>query len=175
MINKFKENLDRLNIKINVQKVDFLKAKFTEKYDSILLDAPCSALGTFKRNPDVTLKIDQSKIKMHQKKQIQMIEKSLKIPTDAHVFFSLKEDNTNLKGLGRHNDTQHNLIVCVDGSFDIKVYGDEILEKTMNNGDAIFVPRKIDHEIIPLTKRLSVSFPMAPHHTFFQTREWVKL
>jgi len=105
----------------------------------------------------------------------EQLEKSLKIPTDAHIFFSLKEDNTNLKGLGKHNDTQHNLIVCVDGSFDIKVYGDEILEKTMNSGDAIFVPRKIDHEIIPLTKRLSVSFPMAPHHTFFQTREWVKL
>ncbi len=78
-INKFKENLDRLNIKINIQKIDFLKAKFTQKYNSILLDAPCSALGTFRRNPDVTLKIDQSKIKKHQKIQIQMIEKSLKI------------------------------------------------------------------------------------------------
>ena len=44
-----------------------------------MLDAPCSALGTFRRNPDVTLKIDQSKIKKHQKIQIQMIEKSLKI------------------------------------------------------------------------------------------------
>ena len=69
-INKFKENLNRLNIKINIQKVDFLKAKFTQKYNSILLDAPCSALGTFRRNPDVTLKIDQSKIKKHQKIQI---------------------------------------------------------------------------------------------------------
>ena len=78
-INKFKENLNRLNIKINIQKIDFLKAKFTQKYNSILLDAPCSALGTFRRNPDVTLKIDQFKIKKHQKIQIQMIEKGLKI------------------------------------------------------------------------------------------------
>lgn len=78
-IDKFKENLNRLNIKINIQKKDFLKAKFTQKYNSILLDAPCSALGTFRRNPDVTVKIDQSKIKKHQKIQIQMLEKSLKI------------------------------------------------------------------------------------------------
>ena len=78
-INKFKENLDRLNIKINIQKIDFLKAKFTQKYNSILLDAPCSALGTFRRNPDVALKISQSKIKKHQKIQIKMIEKSLRI------------------------------------------------------------------------------------------------
>ena len=76
---KFKENLSRLGIKINIQKIDFLKKKFTEKFNSILLDAPCSALGTFRRNPDVTVKIDQSQIKKQQKLQIEMIEKSLKI------------------------------------------------------------------------------------------------
>ncbi len=56
-INKFKENIDRLDIKINVQKFNYLEKKFTNKYNSILLDAPCSALGTFRRNPDVTVKI----------------------------------------------------------------------------------------------------------------------
>lgn len=106
----------------------------------------------------------------------QQLENILNIPADAHIFFSLKEKETNLKGLGKHNDTQHNLIVCVDGSFIIKVYGDDhILEERMNNGDIVFVPKDTDHEVIPLTKRLSVSFPMAPHHTFFQTREWINL
>ena len=78
-IDKFKNNLSRLKIKMNVQKIDFLKKKFSNKYNSILLDAPCSALGTFRRNPDVTLKIEPSIIKKHQKTQIEMIEKSLKI------------------------------------------------------------------------------------------------
>ena len=78
-IHKFKENINRLNLKINIQQIDFLKKKFTSKYDSILLDAPCSALGTFRRNPDVTVKIDKPIIKKQQKTQIQMIEKSLKI------------------------------------------------------------------------------------------------
>ena len=78
-LKKFNENLSRLKIKINIQEVDFLKNKFNNKFNSILLDAPCSALGTFRRNPDVTVKIDKSMIKKHQKIQIEMIEKSLKI------------------------------------------------------------------------------------------------
>jgi len=78
-LKKLNENLSRLKIKINIQKVDFLNNKFNNKYNSILLDAPCSALGTFRRNPDVTVKIDKPMIKKHQKIQIEMIEKSLKI------------------------------------------------------------------------------------------------
>ena len=78
-LKKFNENISRLKIKINIQEVDFLKNKFNNKFNSILLDAPCSALGTFRRNPDVTVKIDKSMIKKHQKIQIEMIEKSLKI------------------------------------------------------------------------------------------------
>ena len=66
-IDKFEENISRLNIKMNIQKIDFLKKKFNDKFNSILLDAPCSALGTFRRNPDVTVKVDQSQMKKHQK------------------------------------------------------------------------------------------------------------
>ncbi len=78
-INKFKENLNRLNIKINIHKVDFLKKKFADKFNSILLDAPCSALGTFRRNPDVTIKVAEPEMKKYQKVQIEMLNKSLKI------------------------------------------------------------------------------------------------
>ena len=78
-INKFYENLRRLKLKVNIKKIDFLKEKFLDKFNSILLDAPCSALGTFKRNPDVTKKVEQAQIKKHQKTQIEILEKSLKI------------------------------------------------------------------------------------------------
>jgi len=102
----------------------------------------------------------------------QQLENTLNIPTDAHIFFSLNK--INLKGFGKHNDAQHNLIVCVDGSFIIKVYGDDYtLEEKMNNGDAVFVPKGVDHEVIPLTKRLSVSFPMNPKHKILQDRSWL--
>ena len=68
-----------MKLKVNIKKIDFLKEKFLYKFNSILLDAPCSALGTFKRNPDVTKKVEQAQIKKHQKTQIEILEKSLKI------------------------------------------------------------------------------------------------
>ena len=78
-IEKFKENLKRLNLDINIQKKDFLKIKFNEKFSSILLDAPCSALGTFRRNPDVIYKINSKSLLAKQKLQIQLANKALKI------------------------------------------------------------------------------------------------
>ena len=85
-IDKFEENISRLNIRMNIQKIDFLKKKFNNKFNSILLDAPCSALGTFRRNPDVTVKVDQSQIKKHQKTQLEMVEKSLKMLNKSGIL-----------------------------------------------------------------------------------------
>lgn len=68
-----KENLTRLskNNNVNVFKHD-LTLPLTGKFNKIILDAPCSALGTIRRNPDIkvirkpediqTIKILQSKI-----------------------------------------------------------------------------------------------------------------
>jgi len=78
-IKKFKENISRLNLDIKIIQKDFLKSSFPKKYESILLDAPCSALGTFRRNPDVASKIDEKKLLSNQKIQVAMIEKSLKL------------------------------------------------------------------------------------------------
>ena len=76
---KFKKNLKRLGLNIKIQKKDFLKLTISQKIPSILLDAPCSALGTFRRNPDVASKINQSKLKRNQKIQIQMLDKAINI------------------------------------------------------------------------------------------------
>ena len=80
---KFKQNLKRLNLDINIQKKDFLKLTINQSICSILLDAPCSALGTFRRNPDVASKINQSKLKQNQKIQLQMLDKAIQI-IDEH-------------------------------------------------------------------------------------------
>jgi len=74
---KFKQNLKRLGLNIKIQKKDFLKLTINQSISSILLDAPCSALGTFRRNPDVASKINQSKLKRNQKIQIQMLDKAI--------------------------------------------------------------------------------------------------
>ena len=78
-INKMHENLKRLHLKIPIIKIDFLNFNEGSKYSSILLDAPCSSLGTFRRNPDVIHKINSKSLLAKQKKQIQLADKALKI------------------------------------------------------------------------------------------------
>ena len=71
-----------------INKVSFssLKLKFNKSVPSILLDAPCSALGTFRRNPDVASKINQSKLKRNQKIQIQMLDKAINILNENGII-----------------------------------------------------------------------------------------
>ena len=52
-INKLKENLKRLNYNIKIKNIDALSLNENEKYNIVVLDAPCSALGTIRRNPEI--------------------------------------------------------------------------------------------------------------------------
>ncbi len=78
-IKKFRQNVTRLKLNLKISQRDFLNFNDKKKYQSILLDAPCSALGTFRRNPDVITKIEDKKIQNNHKIQFEMIEKSLNL------------------------------------------------------------------------------------------------
>ncbi len=110
-IKKFKENISRLNLDIKIIQKDFLKTSDTKIYDSILLDAPCSALGTFRRNPDVASKIDEKKLLSNQKIQVAMIEKSLKLLEKGGIL---------------------SYIVCTFHPFETMSVIDKILQKHQN-------------------------------------------
>tara|TARA_B100000900_G_scaffold415297_1_gene444666 strand:+ start:1931 stop:3247 length:1317 start_codon:yes stop_codon:yes gene_type:complete len=64
-----KENLERLNIKsVKVFKADAIKLfeikpNYINYFDKILLDVPCSGIGTLSRNPDARWKLSINKIK----------------------------------------------------------------------------------------------------------------
>ena len=47
------ENLRRLGLAARVEPADILKWAPGEKFDAVLLDAPCSATGTIRRHPDI--------------------------------------------------------------------------------------------------------------------------
>ncbi|PPR11193.1 MAG: Ribosomal RNA small subunit methyltransferase B [Alphaproteobacteria bacterium MarineAlpha11_Bin1] len=49
------ENLRRLKLTATVVEADLLTWKTDQQYDSILLDAPCTATGTIRRHPDIPI------------------------------------------------------------------------------------------------------------------------
>jgi 16S rRNA (cytosine967-C5)-methyltransferase len=69
-----KDNAQRLDLKSKIEIVceDALKWQSKSAFDAILLDAPCSATGTLRRNPDVLWLKDQSDLK-----KLQDLQKSL--------------------------------------------------------------------------------------------------
>jgi len=52
-LERLRANLDRTNMDAELIAADALKWKTPRQFDAILLDAPCSATGTFRRHPEV--------------------------------------------------------------------------------------------------------------------------
>jgi 16S rRNA (cytosine967-C5)-methyltransferase len=52
-LGRLRENLDRTNLDASLVEADALQWEAGRMYDSILLDAPCSATGTYRRHPEV--------------------------------------------------------------------------------------------------------------------------
>jgi 16S rRNA (cytosine967-C5)-methyltransferase len=52
-LGRLRENLARTHLKATLVEADALKWEPKEEVDAILLDAPCSATGTFRRHPEV--------------------------------------------------------------------------------------------------------------------------
>jgi 16S rRNA (cytosine967-C5)-methyltransferase len=52
-LGRLRDNLDRTNLSAKLIKADALKWAPDRQFDAILLDAPCSATGTYRRHPEV--------------------------------------------------------------------------------------------------------------------------
>lgn len=61
-LGKVRQNLDRTGLKAEIVKANALEWEPEEKFDVILLDAPCTATGTCRRHPDVIHRIGDRQI-----------------------------------------------------------------------------------------------------------------
>ena len=86
-------NLERLNIKsVKTFKADattliYTKPDFLSYFDKILIDAPCSGIGTFARNPDIRWSLSKDKIN-----KLILLQDRLYMLNKLKFHFFLKEE-----------------------------------------------------------------------------------
>lgn len=88
-LNLLKKNLSRLAItNVKVIESDAMEYKDEEKFDKILLDVPCSGIGTLTKKPDIKWRRDISDIRKLSELQPKLLEKgaSLLKPGGELVF-----------------------------------------------------------------------------------------
>ena len=74
-----KKNLKRLNFKAKITNFDFEKIEENKKYDFIVVDAPCSSIGTIRKNPELLFRKVEPNIVKLIRTQKSMLNKASKI------------------------------------------------------------------------------------------------
>ena len=73
------QNLKRLNMKANLKINNFLNFMDNIFFDLIILDAPCSSIGTIRRNPEIFFKKKSPDLNILNRLQYSLLEKSAKV------------------------------------------------------------------------------------------------
>ena len=74
-----KANLNRLNFNNKIKNCNALDIPEHEKFDVIILDSPCSGVGTLRRNPEILFKKKPPDLNLLKKIQIDLINKAAKL------------------------------------------------------------------------------------------------
>ncbi len=105
-----KSNLKRLKFEAKILNEDFINFKFKERFDVIILDAPCSSVGTIRKNPEIFFKNNEPDFRnlLHIQEEmllkgahllksngiiLYMVCSFLKIETDDQINKFLKKNN----------------------------------------------------------------------------------
>ena len=78
-IKLLEENLKRLKYKAKIINNDVTSLNDKEKYNFIILDAPCSAVGTIRKNPEIFFKSEEPKLSYLVELQKKMLDKAASI------------------------------------------------------------------------------------------------
>ena len=74
-----KSNLERLNYKTEIYVEDALRISEGKKYDIVLLDAPCTSVGTIRRHPEIFFRDSDVNINYYTNLQKNLLEKASKL------------------------------------------------------------------------------------------------
>ena len=86
--------------------------------------------------------------------KLKVPELNKSIRNDVHIYAGLDEIS---KSFGEHFDKSANFILQTEGKSRWVI--SSFLDVVMEPGDVLYIPRLYVHECIPLTKRISISFP----------------
>ena len=78
-IKTLKTNLERLNLHNEIKNYNALDIPEVEKFDVIILDSPCSGVGTLRRNPEILYKKNPPDLDFLTKVQNNLINKAAKL------------------------------------------------------------------------------------------------
>ena len=78
-INIIKSNFKRLNFQTKIFNDDFVNFKENKKYDCIIIDSPCSAVGTIRKNPEIFFKSKGPDFKNLNTLQEKMLDKASRL------------------------------------------------------------------------------------------------
>lgn len=87
-LRRLRENLDRTGLKTKLVAADALTWQSAKQFDAILLDAPCSATGTFRRHPEVLYRARPGIIRESSELQRRLLEQAAKLvkPSGSLVY-----------------------------------------------------------------------------------------
>lgn len=112
-LNRVRENLDRLALSAEFVCADVSTWSSEQKFDAVLLDAPCSSTGTIRRHPDIPWSKQSSDIAALSGVQSQLIERALALAkadgTIVYCTCSLEpQENEDVVSafLARHDDVR---------------------------------------------------------------------
>jgi len=77
--NTLRSNLNRLNFNNEIKNFNALEIPEDEKFDVIILDSPCSGVGTLRRNPEILFKKKPPDLDYLTKIQMNLINKAAKL------------------------------------------------------------------------------------------------
>ncbi len=89
-LERLRENLDRTHLKAELVQADALTWEPKRRFDAILLDAPCSATGTFRRHPEVLYRARARVITESAELQKQLLERAMQwLNPDGVLVYSV--------------------------------------------------------------------------------------